>query len=233
MPEPITKTEEKGNLPDAVTQALEEIKAKLDEKPAEKEPASTGPTTADRRALLQKSLGFTDEQMAAHEQSIMQANAPIIEQTGWSKLDKKPDIEKYRKEVEAELAIYPQERRTPDIMEKIYYYVRGKHADSKPADERKGDTVVTTRVSRGPGYNGQEPGMGGGRGEGGGGAEEDQLTEQEKFVVQKLNDAGSNITEKDYATSKKLGKSIRELKVPDTREVRSLADVELRRLQSR
>lgn len=75
--------------------------------------------------------------------------------------------------------------------------------------------------------------MGGGRGDGGGGGDEDQLTEQEKFVVQKLNDAGSNITEKEYATSKKLGKSIRELKVPDTREVRSLADVELRRLQSR
>lgn len=235
---PETKTEEdkdEGNLPDAVTEALKEIREKLDAPPKKEEPpVEKGPSANDRRAALQKSLGFTDEQMAAHEQSIMQANAPIIEQTGWTRLEKRPDLDKFRKEIESELAIYPQERRTPDIMEKIYFYVKGKHSDSKPdeKDDKKGP-VTKTRVASGPGYTGQEGGMGARDETGGGGEGDDQLSDAEKFVVQKLRDAGEKITDKEYATSKKVGRSIRELRVPDTREVRSLADVELRRLQNR
>ena len=234
MPDPKTNEEEKSNLPDEVTKVLEELKTKLDDqnRPPKEETSPPEPSASNRRASLQQSLGFTDEQMAAHEQSIMAANAPIIEQTGWSKLEKRSDIEKYRKEIESELAIYPQERRTPDIMEKIYYYVKGKHSDSQPAADPKKTPVVSTRVSQGPGYTGQEGGMGA-REEGAPAGEEEQLTDAEKFVVQKLREAGEKITDKEYAMSKKVGRSIRELRVPDTRQVNSLADVELRRLQNR
>jgi len=191
----------------------------------------TSPTIADRRAALQKSLGYTDDQMAAHEEMIIRSQAPIIENTGWSRLEKKTDLDTYRKEIEAELKLYPQERRTPELMEKVYYYVRGKHAEAKPEVKGKPQGRVTeTKVSGGPGYTGQEGGV---SGEGRETSEEEALSEGEKFVVAKLNEGGMMITEKEYAASRKAGKSIRALKVPDTRPATSLADIELKRMTRR
>lgn len=230
MPEPENK---EGNLPDPVMDVLKEIQEKVDKLPKgdEKPEVTTpsAPTYADRRVELQKSLGYTDQQMAAHEEMIMRANAPVIERTAWSHIEKRPDIETYRKEIEAELAIYPQERRTPDILEKVYYMVRGKHADSKPAaPAAKGGSREDVRVSRGPGYTGAEPGLAGGSDEKGGEGEE--LDDKEKYVVSKLREGGIEITEKDYAKSRNAGRNIRELRVPDQRQATSMADLELRRL---
>ncbi len=229
-PETEEKKEEKGNLPDPVQQALEEIKQKLENPPAKEEPViPSGPTAADKRAEIQKRLGFNDDQMAAHEEMIMRSQAPIIENTGWTRLEKKADIETFRKEIEAELAIYPQERRTPDVMEKIYFFVKGKHADSKPTKTNEPDKrVVDTRVSRGPGYTGSEPGLTGSPRSTEGAPEEEALSDSEKFVAAKLG-----VDEKDYAKSKAAGRAIRELRVPDDRPATSMADIELRRLTGR
>ena len=229
MPDP---TEKEGNLPDPVMDVLKEIQEKVDKlpkdgvKPEAAVPAA--PNYADRRAELQKSLGYTDQQMAAHEEMIMRANAPVIERTAWSHIEKRPDIETYRKEIEAELAIYPQERRTPDILEKVYYMVRGKHADAKPAAPAKGGSREDVRVSRGPGYTGAEPGLTSGSDEKG--SEGEELDDKEKYVVSKLREGGIDITEKDYAKSRNAGRNIRELRVPDQRQATSMADLELRRL---
>ncbi len=231
MPPEIENKDEKGNLPDPVVQALEEIKQKLEIPPAEKEiPVQAGPSVADRRAEIQKRLKFDDDQMAAHEEMIMRSQAPLIEQTGWAKLEKKADIENHRKEIEQELSIYPQERRTPDVMEKIYNMVRGKKLDSKPAGKStETDRRVTeTRVSRGPGYTGSEPGLSGSPRSADGAPEEEALSDQEKFVAAKLG-----VDEKDYAKSKAAGKAIRELKITDDRPATSMADIELRRLTGR
>jgi hypothetical protein len=232
MPPETEKKEEekKGNLPDAVTEALEEIKKKLENPPVREEaPVRTGPTVDERRAEIQKKMGYTDEQMSAHEEMIMRSQAPLIENTGWTRLEKKPDIENYRKEIEAELAIYPQERRTPDVMEKIYFMVRGKKLDSKPPEKKpeSGTRVVDSKVSRGPGYSGAEPGL-----SGSGGADdskgEEELSDVEKFVAAKLG-----VSDKDYQTSKAAGKEIRGLRIPDERPATSMADIELRRLTAR
>lgn len=231
-PEKKGEGEPKINLPDDVTKVLEDIKAKLNNSPVEREetpPGPSAPSYAERRAILQKTLGYTDDQMAAHEQMIVQNQAPVVENLGWIRLEKKTDIDSFRKEIESELSIYPAEKRTPDVMEKIYFMVKGKRADSKPAaaaGTSLDGRVVDARVTRGPGYSGSEPGISRGD-EGGGGPseEEDQLNDQEKFVASKLG-----VNEKDYALSRKAGKNIRELKVPDQRPVTSLADIELRRL---
>jgi hypothetical protein len=225
-----TKTD-KGNMPAEVTKVLEDIKAKLDGIPPATPPAAAAPTVPswqDQREDIRKRMGFNEDQMRAHEEMLQRQQAPVIEKLGWSQLEKHKDIDKYKKEIEAELAIYPQHQRTPEIMEKIYYFTKGKHADSQPVTP-PAPTPGTprTRVSSGPGYSGAEPGLpAGGGGEGGG--EEESLNETEKFVAQKMG-----ISEKDYAKSRNVGKNIRELKVPDTRQANSLADVELRRLQSK
>src|ERR1700687_1425128 len=108
MPEPTEKTEEKpGNLPEEVTKVLEELKVKLDDQNNPKEEpepkAPSGPTWQEQREADRKALGFTEEQMQAHERTVSRAQAPVIENTGWAKIEKKTDIETFRKEIEAEL----------------------------------------------------------------------------------------------------------------------------------
>src|SRR5947207_3125860 len=96
------KTEEKpGNLPEEVTKVLEDIKAKLENPPVPKEEpkAPVFPSPLEQRETLKKSLGFTEEQMQAHETLLRQSQAPVQESLGWTKLEKKSDIESYRKEI--------------------------------------------------------------------------------------------------------------------------------------
>ena len=220
-------SEEKPN--EEITKVLEEIKTAAEnlKKPAEPvKEVPRGPSPQDRRAELQKKLGFNDDQMQAHEQSIREAAAPAIESQAWARLEKKSDIEVLRKDIEAEVAAYPMERRTPELLEKIYYYARGKHAESKPKEEPKKGPVVQTRVSGGPGYDGSNPGMSGGREEASEVSEE--LDDREKFVAQKLG-----VTEKDYAKARNVGRTIRDLRPEDNRPVTSLADIELRRMVKR
>ena len=226
--------ENPGNLPEAVTQVLEDIKKKLDGVPTTPTPEQprthTGPTASELREDMKKRLGFNEDQMRAHEEMLLTNQAPIIQQLGWNHLDKKKDIETYRKEIEEELKLYPPHQQTPAILEKIYYFVKGKHADSKPADPPKpaaGGGAPGTRVVSGPGYSGNDPGVGGGAGaRGGEGGEDKPLNDLEKFVASKLG-----VSEKDYAKARDVGKTIRELRSPDARPVNSLADVELRRMR--
>jgi len=221
---------EEGNLPPEVKKVLEDVKSKLDamqEPPKEETPrAPTVPSYADQRADLQKRLGFNDDQMAAHEQMILKNQAPVIEQTGWNRLEKKSDLENYRKEIEQELSIYPQERRTPDIMEKIYYFVKGKHADSQPKPTPKEPGVESPRISRGPGYTGSEPSSG--APEPGERPEDEKLSETEEFVAQKLG-----VNARDYARAKKTGREVWQMKPPDDRQFVSSADLELKRLMNK
>lgn len=228
MPPEPKANEEKPPVNEEITKVLEDLREAADKinKPEDEKPAATTPTYADQREADRKALGFTEEQMQAHERGIARAQAPVIESTAWAKLEKRPDIDMFRKEIETELSIYPQERRTPDLVEKVYYMVKGRRADSKPvADPKKGAPDV--RVSRGPGYTGADPGLTG-KGADDQGADDNVLDDREKFVAEKLG-----VTEADYAKSKKVGKHIRELRIPDARPATSLADVELRRLQGR
>lgn len=226
-PEDGEQKDDKGSLPEEVTKVLEEIKVTLEKNNTPKEePASKAPTYADQRASLQKRMGFSDEQMAAHEEMLLRSQAPVIERTAWSSVEKRADIDTYRPEMEKELAIYPQERRTPELMDKIYYYVKGKHVESKPKEDPKKGPTVETKISRGPGYDGMSPGSGSGREEAPAASEE--LDDREKFVASKLG-----ITDKDYAKSRNAGRAIRELRVPDERPATSMADIELRRMTGR
>lgn len=225
MPEPTTeKKETEGNLPEPVVEVLKEIREKLDKvkEPPKDTEVPKQPTYADERASLQKRLGFTDEQMRAHEETIIRSQAPQIEATGWASLEKKHDLDKYRAEIAEELKLYPQERRDPVIMEKIYHMVKGKHADSQPP---KKDEPKTERVRSGPGYDGGGPGMPSGGGDGSTAGDDEKLSDVEKMVAAKLG-----VNEKDYAKSRNAGRTIKELKVSEDFKPTSKADVELRRL---
>lgn len=226
MPDPKAIEEEKPPVNEEITKVLEDLRTAADRinKPAEETPRAPVVNAGDRRAALQKSLGFTDEQMSAHEQMIRENNAPLVEGQGWTKLEKRQDLDTYRKEIEKELEIYPVDRRTPDLMEKIYYMVRGKHADSKPVTKEK-PGVERVRVSGGPGYSGAELGLSGSGAGDGSGSADGELDDREKFVADKLG-----VDHAGYAKSKKAGKEIRELRLADARPVTSLADIELRRL---
>jgi hypothetical protein len=234
-PRPEEKPEEKGNLPEAVTKALEDIKAGLENlKPEERpDPApGRGPGALEEREALKKTMGFSEEQMQAHEQMLRRSQAPLVERDGWRTIEGKSDFKDLKSEIDKEVAIYPSERRTPEMMEKIYYMVKGRHADSKPKETPKPGRPEE-RISRGPGYSGADPGMpagGGGPGEGGPTPEE-TLNDSEKFVVSKLRDAGVQISDKEYAKSRNAGRSIRELRPEDNRRPTSLADIELSRMK--
>jgi len=222
------KDKEEGNLPDPVMGVLKDLKEKVDSMTAPKEEPKTVPVDhwREQREADKKALGFTEEQMQAHERTVARAQAPTVERTAWSTLEKKSDFEALKKDIEKEVSLYPQERRTPEMMEKIYYMVRGQHADSKPAkkDEMKPGNVEHARITGGPGYTGNEPSLGGEREKPEPGTEE-QLDEREKFVADKMG-----IGHKEYAKSRNVGREIRGLRVPDERPVNSLADVELKRL---
>jgi hypothetical protein len=230
MPSEETPREE-GNLPNPVMDVLKDMKAKIDnlQKTEDKQdpPAPTVPAYAAQRANLQKRMGFTDDQMAAYEESQLKLNAPAVEQAAWSHLEKRPDLDKFRADIEKELAIYPQERRTPDIMEKIYFMVKGRRADPAPAAPapKPGERVASSRVSGGPGYSGSE----------GGQTQEkkdepasDQLDDREIDTARKLG-----VDSKRFALSRNSGKDITPLRKPDERSSATGADFELKRMQGR
>jgi hypothetical protein len=228
----VEETKKETELPEAVTKILEELKVKVDDlKPKEEKVITpSGPTPAEQRASRQKSLGFSDAQMDAYERDALERQGPITEQLGWMRLEKRSDIDTYRKEIEAELGPYRMENRTPEVMEKIYYMIKGRHADSKPPEKKeapKPTGVERTRVSGGPGYTGTEPNLSATE-ETRNAEEENKLDDREKFVADKLG-----ISETDYAKSRNVGRGIRDLRVPDSRPVTSLADIELKRLSGK
>lgn len=227
---------DESNLPDPVMDVLKDLQEKVskipkgDEKPIEERKAPTVPTYADQRASLQKRMGFTDDQMAAYEESQNRIQAPIIAQTGWSHIEKRSDIDKYRKEIEDEIRTggYPKERQTPDVMEKIYFMVKGRHADSAPAEERRaapkpGERVASSRVSGGPGYSGSE---GGSSTEKEATDKSEDLTEQEATVSKKLG-----VDPKRFALARNSGRDITPLRKTDERPTGNGADFDLRRMQ--
>lgn len=221
-----------GNLPDPVMDVLKDLQEKVEnlKKPAEEKPAApTVPSWVQEREAEKKAMGFTEEQMQAHERSIARAQAPQVEQSAWAGLEKRSDLDKYRKEIEDELKIYRQEVRTPDLLQKIYFMVKGRHADSAPAagagepKPKPGERVVSSRVSGGPGYSGAEGGAGADKPEA---DKSEQLSEAEAVTARKLG-----VDEKRFALSRNVGKDIIGLRKPDERPVGNGADFDLRRMQ--
>jgi hypothetical protein len=216
--------------PDPVADVLKDLSAKVDalkkaeEKPAE-EKTPTVPSWQVEREAEKKALGFTEEQMQAHERSIARQQAPMVEQTAWATLEKRQDLDKYRKEIEEELKIYRPEVRNPDLLQKIYFMVKGRHADSAPAAApapKPGERVASSRVSGGPGYSGTE---------GGTGSEpkpedkSEELNEAEAATAAKLG-----VDPKRFALSRNSGKDISVFKKEAPASTTG-ADLELKRLQ--
>jgi hypothetical protein len=112
-------------------------------------------------------------------------------------------------------------------MEKIYFMVKGRHADSAPAPEpktqKKDGGVASSRVSGGPGYSGSEGGTSSEKEEQ---DKNEQLNEQEAMTAKKLG-----VDPKRFAASRNSGRDITSLRKPDDRPLATGADLELKRLQ--
>lgn len=230
MPDIEKKPDEKPPVDESITKVLEDLRVAADKinKPDEKPEVPSVPDYTAQREADRKALGFTEEQMQAHERTVARTQAPVIEQTAWSVLEKRPDLEKYRKEIQAEAERYPQERRNPQLMEMIYHMIRGKHMDDKPVTETKPvvprtNRVESSRVSAGPGYSGTE---GGTSTEKEPADRNEQLSEAEANTARKLG-----VDEKRFALSRSTGRDITPLKRQDDRQATTGADLELRRLQ--
>ena len=222
-----TPAGDKGNLPDSVVKVLEDIKAGMAPKDTP-EPVSSGPSAQDIREETRKQLGFTEEQMRAHEGMIRRSQAPLVESAGWARLEKKTDIDSLKKDIEEELKIYPPENRTPDIMEKVYYMVRGKKADSQPAaapkkkEEGGSSRVVYTRARP---YTGSEEGVAGAGDSGVG----EELTEQEKHIADRLG-----VPHDRYVAAHKAGRenAVQALRPKEDSNSGNAADMEMRRMKA-
>lgn len=200
MPDPENKEEITPGGEKAM-EILKEIHDKLS-KPAEekKDTPESQPKVPDVQAVRtehMKKMGWNEEQMRLNEEAIASAQAPLTQELAWTKLERShKDVGEYEKGIREELKNYPASRITPELLDKIYYMVKGvtiDKRDSQPKGHKSG--APSERIARG--YNPSENGM---SSSGGGGSDKEvpELTEDERFVSSRLG-----VKPEDYAEAKK------------------------------
>src|SRR5258708_4808024 len=107
MPDP-EKPDDAATGTEKAMQILKEINEKVS-KPADepKIPPSSQPAAPDASAVREqymKKMGWNDEQMKLHEESIASAQAPLVHEMAWSKIERNhKDLSDYKKGMEEEL----------------------------------------------------------------------------------------------------------------------------------
>lgn len=102
-------------------------------------PASTQNDVEKIREQIKERTGWTDDQIDFHQQSMINAVAPLREQMSWMQLEKShPDLSRYKDAMEKELAdgYTPAQRSDPRILEKIYYLAKGRAMEQQPPSSR-------------------------------------------------------------------------------------------------
>lgn len=198
-----TEPENKEEITPGTEKAMEilkDIHEKLSKPAEEKKEIPEGqprPDPAAARTEHMKKMGWTEEQMRLNEETIANAQAPLVNELAWTKLERAhKDVGEYEKGIREELKNYPANRVTPELLDKIYYMVKGvaiDRRDSQPKGHKAG--APQERVARG--YNPSESGMNSSGG-GGSGKEEPELSEDERFVSSRLG-----VKPEDYAEAKK------------------------------
>jgi hypothetical protein len=166
-------------LPEAAEQVIDAVKKALNERPApEAKPSESSSPQEDPRAVykswqeeVKKKMGWNDEQLSFHEQSIRQAQAPLLKDNAILKIrTTKKDFDQLEKAFMSEVERYEKDfRRVIDssLAEEIYYKVKGvevdagryKFPDSQPKGvAESGISHPTARIARS--YDGADPGTG-------------------------------------------------------------------------
>lgn len=211
-------------IPDAADKILKAVQEKLDKKETpvvDSQPAKdTQKEYHQWREDTKKKMGWNDEQLAFHEQSIRASQAPLVRDNSLMKMRTiQKDFDKLEKPFMEEIDRYEKMGRTIDsaLAEELFYMVKGKEISAgryvpetpssqppkRPADDRSPRRMA-------PAYNPADPGTGGGS------KEEDassKLSEVEKdyqeFTDKCAGQIGSEVTAEDYVKhreDKKNGK---------------------------
>ena len=170
-------------------------------------PSATAPTMEQIRENIKEQTGWTDAQLDFHQNSMVNAVAPLQEQISWMGLEKKfPDLPKYREAMDKELAdgYSPAQKANPAILEKVYYLAKGKTMESRPTPPSHQPAPQNPGSTRrmAPAY----PGFSGGS-DPSGRAPSTTLTEEQKVYARNLG-----ISEERYKAAMAT-KKVRELKV--------------------
>lgn len=226
---------------DAVKDALKPKEGAPDPKAApapRSEPAAQDPAAirAAWRENTKKKMGWTDEQVDLQEQTLLQAQAPILKSnaiTGLRTTHK--DFDQLEKPFLEEIARYEKMGRIidPHLAEELFYKVKGveltagryklasgapeSQPQRKPDAGRDGRPIV--RISRG--YDAADPGQSGGSG----GGTSQQMTEVEqdylRFLQQCGDQIGFEITPESYMSAREDKRNAR----------RNITDKTVRRME--
>lgn len=157
-PETPAAPESKPATPDQVQEALAAIAAinqKLNREPT--------PDNADAvtklREQIKDQMGWTDAQLDFHQNSVMNAVAPVQEELQWLRLEKShADLPKYKEAMLKELSEYsPAQRANPIILEKVYYLAKGRAMEQQPPTSRPAGSE-TPKPKIAPSYGGMGSG---------------------------------------------------------------------------
>lgn len=188
---------------------LKDIQEKLDGKPAEKttEKEDEAPDPEKELERESKRTGMTKEALRRQDERIALAQAPIIERQAWDSMERgHKDLSEYRDEVKKELENYQPVYRTPELIEKLFWMVKGRSVDKRGSAAPVPQPKPKERISGG--YSGSEASLSGG---GSGDRDtEPKLSDEEKEVVDRLGSAaaplGCDLDEKGYERAKKSRK---------------------------
>jgi len=210
--------EKPGELPEAAKKILDAMQEKLDKKdnpPVDSQPKDDPKKQYEAwREDTKKKMGWNDDQLAFHEQSIRAAQAPLVRDNALMKMrTSQKDFDKLEKAFMEEVGRYEKMGRTVDsgLAEELFYMVKGKELSagrytpevpgSQPA-KRPADAERSPRRMA-PSYNASDPGTGGT------GERDDassKLSEVEKdyldFVDKSAGQVGSEVSAEDYVKNR-------------------------------
>ena len=245
MPTPDEKLEDKkeegAGIPeaaDAILKAVQESLKTKDEAP-ESQPDKK-PQTEDQvvkwREETKKKMGWSDDQLNFHEQSIRAAQAPLMKDNAIMKMRTvHKDYDVLEKPFLAEVERYEKQLGRvidPSLAEELFYKAKGveitagryappESQPKKPAGQGGSSDRQPSRVARG--YNPSDAGVGSdsGRDESGSGTLSQEEKDMLDFVDKAAAQVGLSVTEEDYVKARQDKKSGK----------REIADKAIRRLE--
>lgn len=203
--------EETKEEPTAADKLIEEVREKL----AKSETKVPNPQPAvdqtrvvnDYRETMKKQMGWSDAQFDTYQRDKAAGQAPMVSELSKSQVrEAHKDFDSLREPYEAEYKKYTDQGIAvgKDLAEQIFWMVKGREVDAgryKAPDSQPAKKPVTSssggaRERIAPSYNGNDPGLGGGKEDSDG--EAGQLTDEEKKYAKIMG-----VDEKAYAEARK------------------------------
>jgi hypothetical protein len=201
--------EETREEPTAADKLIEEVREKLaksETKVPDPKPAVTV-NPNDYRESMKKQMGWSDAQFDTYQRDKTVSQAPMVSELSKSQVrEAHKDFDSLREPYEAEYKKYTDQGIAvgKELAEQIFWMVKGREVDagrykapnSQPTKKPAVSSAGTSRERIAPSYNGNDPGLGGGKENDG--DESGQLTDEEKKYAKIMG-----VDEKAYAEARK------------------------------